>query len=463
MRRWRWSLPLRVWLAAAMVAIILVPIASWLGVIIAVQGPLKTSPTPWERRTQERMSDVRQLIQRRGDEWESPAFQQELRGLLADSVISVALLNAKGVPLFLSGSFQKRAEIQDWPSGEPQTLLESAGSSTRIGLVYDSSGEAAGLYAIEQSGVDPFTYVLILTIVGGVTIAMLLAVWWVGRSINEPIKALAQAAKAVSKERLDFAVPSSRIGEVNELATAFASMRDGLQESIRSQAAMDEERRMLIAGIAHDLRTPLASVRGYLEGLRDGIAKTPERMERYVAVALEKTGHLERMISDLFAFAQAEYLEQQPKREATPLGALLQAAADGMAPRALAAGISVQLDLPESEQVIQVDKAMLTRVIENLLENGVRHTPSGGSVTVGFRAESGGTNLWVSDTGPGIPAGDLERIFEPLYRGDEARGTKTGGAGLGLAIARRFVEAHGGRIWATNEGGARFSIWLPCL
>lgn len=460
MRRWRWSLPLRVWLAAAMVAIILIPLASWLGVIIAVQGPLKTSPTPWQRQTAERMSDLKRLIEGRA-EWGDPAFQQELRALLGDSVISVALLDAKGVPLFLSGSFERRAQIQDWPSVESRTLLESTGSSTRIGLVYGPTGEVTGLFAIEQSGVDPFSYVLILTIIGGITLAMLLAVWWVGRSINQPIKALAQAVKAVSKEELDFAVPTSRIREVNQLATAFASMRDGLRESIMSQASMDEERRLLIAGIAHDLRTPLSSVRGYLEGLRDGIARTPERMERYVAVALEKTAHLERMIADLFAFAQAEYLEQQPKREAVALGALLQEAADGMAPRAATAGVSVQVDLPEPEQVIQADRAMLIRVIENLLENGVRHTPSGGSVTVGYRAESGGTKLWVTDTGPGIPAGDLERIFEPLYRGDEARGTKTGGAGLGLAIARRFVEAHGGRIWATNDGGARFTIWLP--
>ena len=104
---------------------------------------------------------------------------------------------------------------------------------------------------------------------------------------------------------------------------------------------------------------------------------------------------------------------------------------------------------------------MLQRVVDNLLDNALRYTPTGGAVTVGWRCAPGEALFWVQDTGPGIPEADLERIFEPTYRADTARGTRTGGAGLGLTIARRLVEAHGGTVTAANQSGACFTVKLP--
>jgi signal transduction histidine kinase len=451
-----WALPLRAWLALALVAVVLTPLLAWLGVIVAVMGPLKTEPTPWERRERERLAAATALIRKQAHSWKSPAFQAELRQIVQGSAISVALLDATGTPILRTGQFEHWAPI------DPRSVtIESLGDRQQTGIVRDASGRVIGIYVLAQGGLDPLFFVLVSVVLGGLTLAVLVGVWWIGRSINQPIQVLAQAAEEVSQERLDFAVPTSHIQEVNQLATAFAAMRDGLRASIATQAAMEQERRLLIAGIAHDLRTPLSSVRGYLEGLRDGIARTPERMERYVSVALEKTGHLERLIADLFTFTQVEYLNQVPRKEPVALASLLQAAVDGLQPRATAAGVALRLDLPVTQAVLDLDRAMLTRVVENLLENGIRHTPAGGSVTVGYRSEPGGCRLWVADTGSGIPEADLERIFEPLYRGDQSRGTRTGGAGLGLAIARRFVAAHGGRIWAANQGGALFTVWLP--
>lgn len=451
----RWALPLRGWLALAMLALILTPLLSWIGMLVAVMGPMKTEPTNFERMSSQRIMLANELLIGRPEAWGEEGFHAELRSLLDDVGVSVALIDAGGAPLLRTGSFERSR----WPDWE-ESGLNSMGTQQQVGLLRNGEGLVTGLYVLEQNGKDPFNLLLVSVILGAITLVMLLAVWWIGRSINQPIQALADAAKAISREDLDFTLPSSRIREVNQLATAFAAMRDGLRASIASQAAMEQERRLLIGGIAHDLRTPLSSIRGYLEGLRDGIARSPDRMERYVAVALEKTGHLERMISDLFAFTQVEYLNRGPERELVGLGALLQEALDGMAPRALQAGVDLTLE-GSGDVALHADRAMLTRAVENLLANGIRHTPAGGSVRIGYHLAEGGCQLWVADTGPGIPPADLERIFEPLYRGDEARGTKTGGAGLGLAIAQRFVQSHGGRIWAMNDGGARFTIWLP--
>ncbi|HLN62760.1 MAG TPA: HAMP domain-containing sensor histidine kinase, partial [Symbiobacteriaceae bacterium] len=193
----------------------------------------------------------------------------------------------------------------------------------------------------------------------------------------------------------------------------------------------------------------------------DGVANTPEKMSRYVGVALDKTATLERLIEGFFAYSRVELLEQPPQREPVDLGALLAGAVAAAGPRAQGRSLSLSLDEGPEPCTVNADAAMLTRVVDNLLENAIRYTPEGGAITVGWRSGIDHARFWVQDTGPGIPPDDLGRVFQPLYRGDKARGSRTGGSGLGLAIARRLVEAHGGTISVENDGGARFTVTLP--
>jgi signal transduction histidine kinase len=240
-------------------------------------------------------------------------------------------------------------------------------------------------------------------------------------------------------------------------------MSGALRQALARQAALEDERRLFVGAIAHDLRTPLFMLRGHLKGLERGVAATPEKIAHYVAVCQAKADELERLVADLFAFTRLDYLEQEPERAPLELGELLRERAEGVQPLAAAKGIALVLEEPRGPCPVLGDPHLLARAVENLLDNALRHTPEGGQIIVRWQKREGAMSFTVEDTGPGIAAHDLPHIFTPLYRGEVSRNRQTGGAGLGLAIARRILRAHGGDLTAMNraEGGAAFIGTLP--
>ena len=172
---------------------------------------------------------------------------------------------------------------------------------------------------------------------------------------------------------------------------------------------------------------------------------------------------MERLVADLFDYTRLEYLQQAPHPQPLDLGALLLRAAEGLRPRAEAKGLTLDLQAVMSPCRCEADGHLLTRAIENLLDNAIRYTPAGGTVRVACVQGPGGVSFSVIDDGPGIPTADLPHLFTPLYRGESSRNRRTGGAGLGLTIARRIIRAHGGELQARNgdDGGAVFTASLP--
>jgi signal transduction histidine kinase len=253
------------------------------------------------------------------------------------------------------------------------------------------------------------------------------------------------------------------VREVEEVGTALHAMSEGLEESVRQQAALEEERRLFIGAVAHDLRTPLFTLRGSLEGIQSGLANTPEKRARYIAIAQEKAEALERLISDLFDYTRLEYLELTPDQAPLDLSALLRRLGEGFRPVADAQETALEFALPNWTCVVDGDEHLLTRAIVNLVDNALYFTPEGGTVLIGCRALDDQVEFSVSDSGPGIPIEDLPHIFSPLFRGESSRNRSTGGAGLGLTIARRILRAHGGDLSVGNrpEGGATFTARLP--
>jgi signal transduction histidine kinase len=293
--------------------------------------------------------------------------------------------------------------------------------------------------------------------------AILVAVWLVGRAALRPLAAMSHAARRIAGGELEFALPASRVSEVAEVAGAFTAMGDALRQAMYRQADAEQERRLFVSAVAHDLRTPLFALRGYLEALRKGMADSPEKAAHYVAVCEEKADQIERLATDLFSYARLEYLDQIPQRECFDLGELLCQLAEGVQPQADTKGVNLWIDGAREPCLMAADRHLLARAVSNLLDNALRHTPAGCQVTLRWRHAADHAAITVADTGSGIPAEDLPRIFTPLYRGDPSRSRRTGGAGLGLTIAQRVVEAHGGTIVAANRpgGGAEFLVQIP--
>jgi signal transduction histidine kinase len=226
----------------------------------------------------------------------------------------------------------------------------------------------------------------------------------------------------------------------------------------RSRRQIEEARRQMVAAVSHDLRTPLASLRLLVEAIDDGVA-TGETRERYLGEMRTHVEALTTLIDDLFELSRIEAGEISWTMERVELGRLIGDTVAAMRAPAEARGIVLAAELPAGEVLARANAEKVQRVLLNLIQNAIRHTPADGSVTVRARSASGGVEVEVADDGEGISAADGERVFEAFYRGDEARSED--GAGLGLAISRAIVEAHGGRIWLDKRSpGTRVHFTL---
>jgi signal transduction histidine kinase len=236
------------------------------------------------------------------------------------------------------------------------------------------------------------------------------------------------------------------------------AMRQAMEE--RMNREIEEARRRLVAAASHDLRTPLASLRLLVESIDDGVA-TGETRKRYLKEIRTHVAALSGLIDDLFELSRIEAGDISWTMQQVELRELIDEAVAAMRAPAAERGVRVAADLPAEALVAQADAEKVQRVLFNLIQNAIRHTPADGSVTVRARLLGGGVEVEVDDEGEGVPAEVEHRVFEPFYRGDSARTEE--GAGLGLAIAKAIVEAHGGRIWLEpGAPGTRVRFTLPC-
>jgi len=293
-------------------------------------------------------------------------------------------------------------------------------------------------------------------------LTLAIVLWLIGQPVLRPLAAMSQAAEDIAGGDLDVHLPPTPVREIAAVGAALEGMSAALRQSLDQQSALEEERRLFVGAIAHDLRTPLFMLRGHLKGLERGVAATPEKVAHYIAMCQAKADALERLIADLFAYTRLEYLEQTLERTPLELGELLSQAVEGAQPLAVAKDVTLRLEGPNEPCPLRGDGHLLTRAIENLLDNALRHTPEGGLIRVGW-SQARDTVFTVGDTGPGIPVHEMPHLFTPLYRGEGSRNRQTGGAGLGLAISRRILRVHGGDLTAANapNGGAIFTGTLP--
>jgi Osmosensitive K+ channel histidine kinase len=296
---------------------------------------------------------------------------------------------------------------------------------------------------------------------------LLLAFFIVGMRMRRflliPLEGLGKAARQIAEGDWDVRLPESAIREIADVREGFEVMVNGLQESLSKQQQLEEERRFIIAAVAHDLRTPLFALRGYLDGLEQGIASTPEQMAKYVAVCKEKSVQLDRLVEDLFTFSKMEYQSTELLESPADWGDMIQESMDSVKPQAQRKRISLQVHSEPGDYAVRADSHLIVRAISNVLDNAVRHTPDDGCIVVQYHREEEQTVFAIRDSGLGFAPDELEQVFEPLFRGEKSRNRSTGGAGLGLTIARRIIRRHGGELTAGNDpfGGAVVSGWIP--
>lgn len=265
-----------------------------------------------------------------------------------------------------------------------------------------------------------------------------------------PLRNLIHATERIARGDFAHRLVLRTRDELGKLAQAFNNMAEALA---RSEAA----RRQFLANVAHELRTPLSVIRGNLEALLDGaFPLTPESL----APVYEEALHLGELVEDLRTLTLADTGHLPLAREKVDLGELLAGVVEAVQPVANEEDVTVALTY-DPDLFVFADPRRIRQILGNLLSNALRYSPPGSTITVSARRH--GNEVWVSvqDQGPGIPEEDLPHIFERFHKADKSRAE--GGTGLGLAIAKEIVQAHGGRIWAENQNGARFTFALPVL
>ncbi|MFD8690207.1 sensor histidine kinase [Streptomyces sp. NPDC059651] len=287
---------------------------------------------------------------------------------------------------------------------------------------------------------------------GGVALVVMLGAVLLSRTVLRPVRALTSAARGLEEGDLARRVPGGGRDEIGALGRAFNRMAVSLQDA-------EERQRRLTGDIAHELRTPLANLRGYLEALRDGVVEpTPELLASLHGEALLQ----QRIVDDLQDLALAEAGALTYHRADTALGDLLVACGTAHRGQAEAAGVDL-VAVSEDEVHVEADAYRLRQVVGNLVSNALRATPPGGRVTLVAGRRGGSAVVEVRDTGSGIAAEELPHVFDRFWRADKARGRATGGSGLGLAVVRQIVTDHGGTVEVRSEVGTGtvFTVLLP--
>lgn len=281
--------------------------------------------------------------------------------------------------------------------------------------------------------------------------------------ILTPIDDLVKAAQRVGEGDLSQPISCEDSAELEPVMIAFNNMQEHLISERERIEAYEKSRTDLVAGISHDLRTPLTAVKGYIKGLQDGIANTPEKQARYLEIAYRRTGDVERLLHQLFLFSKMETGNLELNRENVDLEEVLQKTVYDLNRELNAEQGYLVFEAGEGLHPVSVDMEQLARILANLTENSMKYAGvSPVRMSLSLRREADGEHVLFSDNGQGVPEEALPMLFEEFWREDKARsGKKNKGSGLGLYIVRYLVEAHGGRVTAYNQDGLVIEMVFP--
>ena len=328
------------------------------------------------------------------------------------------------------------------------------------------AGGIKRVYGIDISQLRAYDFrmisgVLVFMLIFLAGTAFILA-FWLYRGIGQPIQNLTGATKSIRDGNLDFELrPEGKVVEIRELFEAFEQMRVRLKAANEEKIAFDRQNRELISNISHDLKTPITAVKGYVEGIMDGVADTPEKMERYIRTIYSKANDMDHLINELSFYSKITTNRIPYVFDKVNVKAFFDDAADEIRDELGAKGIQFAYRNTVSEDTTVIaDVEQITRVLNNLISNSVKYMDKAEKrVFLDVSCSVGEVRFSVSDNGKGISQKDLANIFERFYRTDSSRNSSAGGSGIGLSIVRKIVEDHGGRVWASSKEGEGTTLY----
>lgn len=410
------------------------------------------------------------LLQRTPEVVEEESFQKHLQQQLAGINGELIMIKDEGV-IFSSGNFSKIEVAKFLEAGnmkgrsEPVVIGDVSYTVQLIDLKFKegSHGNVLLLAPVDQSAANFTSFLVLIGVSFVLTFALtnIVVSYQFSRRILKPLHHLQSAAAEIRRGNLDQPIAEEGDQEIQALCRDLELMRIKLKDSVHTQLKYEDNRKMLVSSISHDLKTPVTSIKGYVEGILDGIANTPDKMERYLKTIASKAHQVDEMIDDLLLYAKLDLNQIPFDFESTDIEAYLWLCILESEPEFERRHIKISFhnELPQKQQVL-IDQARMKRVITNILDNSLKYMDKDqGKINILLRDTFASLIIELRDNGSGISEGDLPYIFDRFYRSDAARSK---GSGLGLAIAKQIIEGHNGRVWAISheEGGTSIMISL---
>ena len=416
------------------------------------------------RFTREDFEKLQKIAEEAPEKLEEISYLEELNRKLQEKysyiivrkdaeVIFEGIDDAKELPRQLPGYGESDADENSgiYIDGEVQALLKQVdfkytdGSQGSLFLVMTVQQL---LPEIKQLVVDLIVSVLLILCF---TAAMMSI--WIYRGIINPIKKLEVATQNIKEGNLDFTIDADSNDEVGELCRNFEEMRQRLKDNAEEKLANEKENKVLISNISHDLKTPITAIKGYVEGIMDGVADTPEKRDRYIRTIYNKANEMTTLINELTVYSQIDTNRIPYNFQKINVADYFNDCVEelGLELEARNIGLSYY-NYAEDGVVIIADPEQLSRVIHNIVGNSVKYLDKAkGFINIRIKDVGDFIQVEIEDNGKGIAAKDLPYIFDRFYRTDASRNSATGGSGIGLSIVRKIIEDHGGKIWATSK------------
>ena len=285
---------------------------------------------------------------------------------------------------------------------------------------------------------------------------------WTYRVVMTPLTQLKEATKNIKEGNLDFTIEKTGVDEIGDLCDDFEEMRKRLKESAEEKVAFDKENKELISNISHDLKTPITAVKGYVEGIMDGVADTPEKMDRYIRTIYNKANEMDRLINELTFYSKIDTNRIPYTFNKIHISDYFEDCVDELSVELDSSGISLTyFNYLEEDAVVIADAEQLKRVINNIISNSLKYmNKPKGVINIRLRDVGDFIQIEIEDNGIGIAQKDLANIFERFYRTDSSRNSSKGGSGIGLSIVKKIMEDHGGQVWATSKEGTGTTMYL---
>ena len=326
----------------------------------------------------------------------------------------------------------------------------SSQASDSSQMVYDISLPQSSSSQVKLMAKDMILTATIILVFTALSVGL-----WIYRSIAVPLVKLKKATKNIKEGNLDFVLEVEGNDEFSQLCQDFEEMRKRLKESTEEKILMDKENKELISNISHDLKTPITAVKGYVEGIMDGVADTPEKMDRYVRTIYNKTNEMDHLINELTFYSKIDTNRIPYTFSKLNVEDYFSDCAEELGLEMETRGIElVYANYVEKGVQVIADGEQIRRVIHNIVSNAIKYMEKPRGI-IQFRVKDVGDFIQVEieDNGKGIAAKDLPYIFDRFYRTDVSRNSSKGGSGIGLSIVKKIMEDHGGKVWATSRLG----------